>query len=46
MEKRALYSNVIYLAVLLVIALLSFNVVADNATSVENHQEALAQLEQ
>lgn len=45
MEKRALYSNVIYLAVLLIIALLSFNVVADKATSVENHQEALAQLE-
>ena len=45
MEKRALYSNVIYLVVLLVIALLSFNVVADKATSVENHQEALAQLE-
>jgi len=45
MEKRALYSNVIYLVVLLVIALLSFNVVADKATSVETHQEALAQLE-
>lgn len=45
MEKRALYSNAIYLVVLLVIALLSFNVVADKATAVETHQQALAQLE-
>jgi len=45
MEKRALYTNIIYLVVLLVIALLSFNVWADKATSVEVHQEALNQLE-
>ncbi|MBR5126923.1 MAG: hypothetical protein IKU69_00660 [Roseburia sp.] len=45
MEKRALYVNVAYLLVLLLIALLSFNVFADKATSVETHQEALSQLE-
>jgi len=45
MEKRALYTNVIYLAVLLIVGLLSFNVCADKATSVETHQEALSQLE-
>ena len=45
MEKRALYSNIIYLAVLLIIALLSFHVWAERATSVEVHQEALNQLE-
>ena len=45
MEKRALYVNLIYLVVLLIIALLSFNVVADKATSVETHQKALTKLE-
>lgn len=46
MEKRALYTNVIYLAVLLIVALLSFYVWADKATSVEVHKEALSQLEE
>ena len=45
MEKRALYLNLIYLAVLLVVGLLSFNVLAEKATSVEVHKEALSQLE-
>jgi len=45
MEKRTLYSNLIYLAVLLIIAVVSFTVVADRATSVEVHQAALSQLE-
>lgn len=46
MEKRALYTNIIYLAVLLIVALLSFHVWADKATSVEVHKEALSQLEE